>query len=265
MADRSLPEYELWPTAYLGGGGAGASLPDEVALIVLNSPIASYHYFRRLYDHASLRICADGGANRLHDLLLQHSPNSNEQDALRRLPPTLIHGDLDSLLPDVREKYESIGVEVTKDGDQYSTDLNKCINQVTARMPGVRDILVLGSLGGRVDQGLGLLSELYREQKVNHPGVRFWLFSETSVSTILAPGVTKLHTPLEEGLIKRSVGILPLFGPSLLTISGFEWDVQNWHTEMGGNISTSNHITADLVTVKTNKGMLFTVERAVDK
>lgn len=265
--ERSLNQSrsELWPTAYLGGSGQGASAPDEVALIILNSPIPSYEYFRRLHHNASLRICADGGANGLHDILIQRHGTMDVLDALRSAPPTLIHGDLDSLLPAVREKYESIGVEVSHDPDQYSTDFGKTIKQVIARMPNVRDILVLGSLGGRVDQGLGLLGELYREQKIKHQGVRFWLFSEASVSTILTPGATALHTPLGEGLIKRNAGILPIYGPSTISLQGFEWDVSGWQTEMGGNISTSNHIVADQVVVETSNDVLFTVERAVDR
>lgn len=261
----SEPRHELWPTAYLGGDGPGASTPDEVALIVLNSPIPSYEYVRRLYNHASLRICADGGANRLRDILVEQHPRLTVSDALRTLPPSLIHGDLDSLLPEVRKQYESIDVEVSEDPDQYSTDFGKAIKQIIARMPRVRDILVLGSIGGRVDQGLGLLAELHREQKINHPGVRFWLFSEASVSTIITSGSTILHTPLGEGLIRRNAGILPIYGPSVITISGFEWDVDSWPTEMGGNVSTSNHIVADQVTVQTSTDVLFTVERAVDR
>ena len=266
-ASDDKPHYELWPTAYLGGNGSGASVPDEVALIILNSPISSYEYFRRLYDHASLRICADGGANRLHDLLVPQDTmhNVNVSNLLRRSQPNLIHGDLDSLLPDVRKKYEAIGVEVSEDPDQYSTDFGKAIKEIMARMPDVRDILVLGSIGGRVDQGLGLLGELYRERKINHPGVRFWLFSEASVSTILTPGVTVLHTPLSEGLIKRNVGVVPVYGPSLISLKGFEWDVNDWETAMGGNMSTSNHIVADQIVVETSNDVLFTVERAVDR
>lgn len=256
---------ELWPTAYLGGSGPGASAPDDVALIILNSPLASYPYFRRLYDHASLRICADGGANRVSELLRGALPQSDALGSLRTALPSLIHGDLDSILSEVREQYESLGVEVSEDPDQYSTDFGKAIKQVMKRMSSVRDILVLGSIGGRVDQGLGLLGELYREQKVNHPGVRFWFFSEASVSTILTPGVTTLHTPLCEGLIKRNVGILPLYGPSVITTKGFEWDVTDWQTEMGGNVSTSNHIVADEVVVETSNDVLFTVEQAVDR
>lgn len=262
---RDKPQSELWPTAYLGGHGTGVSGPDEVALIVLNSPIPSYDYLVRLYNHASLRICADGGANRVHDLVFRGDHGQTVSDWFSQTLPTLIHGDLDSLRQDVRSKYESAGVEVSQDPDQYSTDFGKAIKQIMARMPDVKDILVLGSIGGRVDQGLGLLGELHREQKVNHPGIRFWLFSEASVSTIITPGITLLHTPLRPGLIRRNVGILPIFGSSSITTTGFEWDVKDWKTEMGGNVSTSNHITADRITIDTSNEVLFTVERAVDR
>lgn len=267
MADTISPksDSDLWPTAYLGSIGGGASLPDEVALIILNSPISSYECFRQLYKHASFRMCADGGANRVHALLMSEHPESDELDVLRTLPPSVIHGDLDSLRPDVRKMYESIGVEISEDPDQYSTDFGKAVAETTERVPDVRDILVLGSLGGRVDQGLGLLGEMYREQKINHPGMRFWLFSEASVSTILMTGTTTLHTPLSEGLITPNVGILPIYGPSNITTSGLEWDVKDWRTEIGGNVSTSNHIVADEVKVRTTNDVLFTVEMASDR
>ena len=41
--------------------------------------------------------------------------------------PDLIKGDLDSLRPDVRAFYETLGVPVIRDRDQNSTDLGKCI------------------------------------------------------------------------------------------------------------------------------------------
>jgi thiamine pyrophosphokinase len=40
-----------------------------------------------------------------------------------------------------------------------------------------------------------------------------------------------------------------------------EWDVQEWHTQMGGQVSTSNHIVKDQVTISTDAEVLFTVER----
>lgn len=237
----------------------------KAALIILNSPISDLEYFRRLYEHASFRICADGGANRLHDLLLKEYDGVDWKKALRTMLPDLIHGDLDSLDDGVRKRYEQLGVEVLRDDYQYSTDFGKAVNKTIERIEDVRDILICGSLGGRVDQGVGLLHEIYREQKYRHPGVRFWLFSEASVSVLLYPGTTMIHTPLESGLIKRNTGILPLYGPAVISTKGLEWDVQDWPTEMGGQVSTSNHIMGDQITITTDHDVLFTVERAIDR
>ena len=258
---------EIWSTKFLKPKSDSADLNTQhgdggIALIILHSPIEDIEYFRRLWSHASFRLCADGAANRLHDLVTKVYSESEWEVALRTALPDAIHGDLDSLDDAVRSRYESMGVEISKDPDQYSTDFGKAVKKVCERLPNVQHVLVLGSIGGRVDQGIGLLGELYREQKFNHPNVRFWLFSEANVSTILSPGITLIHTPLKERLITRNIGILSVYGPAKISTTGLEWDVEDWETEMGGQMSTSNHIISDDITVRTNSYVLFTVERA---
>ncbi|KAK5112204.1 hypothetical protein LTR62_004365 [Meristemomyces frigidus] len=237
---------------------------NKVALIILNSPLSDYAYTQRLFDHASFRVCADGGANRLHDLSVAQNPKLPLSEALRKMVPDLIHGDLDSLQDTVRERWQQIGVKVSHDPDQYSTDFGKAIKKVVECLPAVKDILVLGSLGGRVDQGIGLLHELYREQARRHTAIRFTLFTESSITVVLGQGQTTIETPLKTGLIRENIGILPLYGPAVISTQGLEWDVEDWPTEMGGQVSTSNHITADQITIKTDREVLFTVERAVE-
>lgn len=252
---------ELRPTHYLSASQEDDS-NQSAALIILHSRIDQYEYVRKLYQHTSYRLCADGGANRLHDILTKQFPQLSSLEALKKALPDCVHGDLDSLDNNVRNLYEQLGVEISKDPDQYSTDLEKAVKKVTTERPGVHDIIVLGSLGGRVDHGIGLLSDLYREHKHKHPNIRFWLFSESSVSVLLRPGATHVHTPLKSGVIKRSIGVLPIYGPARLTLHGMEWDVEDWPTEMGGQVSTSNHIVKDRVTVETNNDVLLTIERA---
>lgn len=103
------------------------------AMIILNQPItrldsfvnawnASMSLERSALTLGSVRICADGGANRLFDCL--------ESQQRHCFLPQLIKGDLDSLRQDVRSYYESKGVRVVQDGDEYSTDLMKCIVEV---------------------------------------------------------------------------------------------------------------------------------------
>lgn len=267
MPDDGAQNDEIWPAKFLGPkpdrtGSNSRHNDGDVTLIILNSPIEDIEYFRRLWSHASFRLCADGAANRLHDLLRKQYPDLDPQDALKTALPDAIHGDLDSLDHDVRKRYQSQGVEISKDPDQYSTDFGKAVKKVFERLPHVKHVIILGSIGGRVDQGIGLLGELYREQRLHHPDVRFWLYAEASVSTILSPGVTLIHTPLKDRLITRNIGILPVYEPARISTEGLEWDVEDWETEMGGQMSTSNHIMYDCIRVRTNNHVLFTVERA---
>lgn len=252
---------ELRPSHYLKKNSKQALHQDAPTLILLNTPLDDLEYFRRLKSHAQFTLCADGGANRLHDLCMQTYPEEDWTIALKSDLPNLIHGDLDSLRDDVRQHYAQLGVSITQDPDQYSTDFGKAVKQVVTHLPESREILVLGSVGGRVDQGIGLLHELYREQKASYPGLRFWFFSESSITVLLQPGTTIIHTPLQEGLITQNVGILPLYGKAVISTKGLEWDVQEWPTEMGGNLSTSNHIVADEISITSDFVVLFTVER----
>ena len=49
------------------------NLSSEVdrSLVILNQPITSLTLLRRVWENTSFRICADGGANRLHDFLAE--------------------------------------------------------------------------------------------------------------------------------------------------------------------------------------------------
>lgn len=254
-------------------------------------------------------------------------------------------GDLDSLRPSVRQHYERLGVSVLEDPDQYSTDFTKCLKYLNAhaaeiitsprkgrnsspkngdpaldsapsqsRQDPTLEIIILGGLGGRVDQAFSQIHHLYmmtqtqrelREASQNQTknetqdskptaGGNLYLISEESITFILQEGNNIIRTPAtkradiesaslpgsqsEEGEASRkrksaeerepeyffeeNIGIIPLSAPASITTRGFEWDVQDWHTEIGGQISTSNHIRADTVEVETSVPVLFTVELA---
>jgi hypothetical protein len=93
------------------------------ALIVANSETVTAPVIRRIWNNFDYRICADGGANRLFDAIIDLDP-----DADRSLyVPNAIKGDLDSLRDDVRSFYASIGCDIIQDDDQDTNDLEKCI------------------------------------------------------------------------------------------------------------------------------------------
>lgn len=46
-----------------------SSTGNTFALIILNQPVTRPDILRRLWQSAQIKICADGGGNRLHDTL----------------------------------------------------------------------------------------------------------------------------------------------------------------------------------------------------
>ncbi|KAL5115127.1 thiamine pyrophosphokinase [Pleosporales sp. CAS-2024a] len=255
-----ISNSDISPARFLtenaGLSDSSSALPD---LLILNQPIAHLDVFVRLWKHTEYRTCADGGANRLFDLFDGDMAMQREQYL-----PNIIHGDLDSLRDDVRAYYASHGVEVSQDHDQDSTDFGKTMQKISSRSTLIpqRDVLVLGTLAGRVDQGLGLLHEMIREE-TKHPGLRIWLFSESSLSFILRAKHNLIRGLQKSALFTEKVGLLPVWGPATITTTGLEWDVKAWYTHMGGQVSTSNHVKADEVHVETDAPILFTIEQAL--
>ena len=81
-----------WDVNFLRAGSQAADQPH--ALIILNQPF-SVPLLQRLWNSTEWRCCADGGANRLHDVFLK-VPDGNEA-RLRRVVKSIgiaaVNGD----------------------------------------------------------------------------------------------------------------------------------------------------------------------------
>lgn len=179
----------------------------------------------------------------------------------------VIIGDLDSLHPSVRDFYSSQPTPATviHDKDQYSTDFGKAINHARKEYPDGIDIVALGGIGGRVDQGLSQLHHLYLFQKEpDYASGHIYLLSGSSLTFLLKTGKHRIQVREEDGedtSFGKHVGIIPLKEPSRITTNGLEWDVSDWETQMGGNLSTSNHVLPETrwVEIETTADVLFTI------
>ncbi|OJJ55151.1 hypothetical protein ASPSYDRAFT_60884 [Aspergillus sydowii CBS 593.65] len=265
--------------------------PHPFVLLVLNHPI-NETALAILRKRALATVCADGGANWFFE-----SAKSRGEESVD-LPSTII-GDLDSIRPEVRTHYANLGVNIIEIDDMYSTDFTKSMSHIRqnekdilsryVRQNGDSDeslrlsVLVLGGLGGRVDQAFSQIHHLYETQGSSDR--KIYLISEESITFVLQPGKNIIHVPRTnrsqpnqsslpssemrsrdskeaDFLLEENVGIIPILGPARITISGFEWDVEDWKTEIGGQLSTSNHIRAETVQVQTGVPILFTLELA---
>ncbi|KAF8944717.1 hypothetical protein BGZ47_003783 [Haplosporangium gracile] len=254
----------------------------KFALIILNQPILIHRtLFNNVWQNATYRFCADGGANRLYDLL-----KTDEERA--EFLPDYIRGDLDSLRDSVKDYYESQGVPVEYVGDQYSTDFMKCVELVRARdplpssssstttstsakptitseTPDLRaqeerqasnlEIIALGGTGGRFDQSMSSIHHLYILNQERHAT----LVSDQSIVVVLGAGMHEITCNLDiEG---PTCGIVPVGSTeAILTTTGLKWDIEDWKTSFGTQISTSNALVGSKVTIKTNAPVVWTAE-----
>ena len=152
---------------------------------------------------------------------------------------------------------------MSQDPDQYSTDFGKAMMKISTHhaTASPREVLVFGTLAGRVDQGLGLLHEMTREEEKDS-NLRLWLYSETNLSFILRDRRNIIKHTVSSKHFTENVGILPIYGPATISTAGLEWDVQDWETQMGHQVSTSNHVKADEIRIDSSAPVLFTIERA---
>jgi len=136
-----------------------------------------------------------------------------------------IKGDLDSISSETKSYYERAGVTVIKDGDQYSTDLMKCVQEIE-RIEGdvlgrKLDIIVLGGLSGRLDQTVHTLSYLH---KLRTTRPRTYAVTDDNIGWVLDSGEHSVI--IDPTVVGPTCGLLPVgITSTVLTIKGFVWDL----------------------------------------
>ncbi|XP_078169389.1 thiamine pyrophosphokinase 3-like isoform X2 [Carex rostrata] len=123
--------------------------PNVGLLFPADARTLSCTYFRWLRA-AQLRVCADGGANRVYDNIPPLFQSRTRQKFDSDNTPDVISGDLDSIRDDVKAFYLNFvcfnstehnhiqynGVKVVDEShDQDTTDLHKCVAYVNNSTP----------------------------------------------------------------------------------------------------------------------------------
>lgn len=227
-------------TAEVHGGELALA---RTGLIVINAPQPA-DLLRRMWAHAGVHICADGGADRLREV-----------DGA--LVPKFVVGDLDSASLNVREDFRARGAEIRDlSGDEDTTDLEKSL--VVAREQGCSRIIVTGQyagFGGRVDHLFGIANalQLFSDLQIVAVGADCFMF-------LLAPGEHDIRVP--NASEAPHCGLVPLGSPCRkISTTGLRWNMKESEMKFGGLISVCNQVdpaSKGLVHVKTSCFVLWT-------
>jgi len=117
-----------------------STLTHPKTVILANGTYPTHPVPLARLQEAGMIVCCDGAAEKL----VAHG-----------LEPGVIIGDLDSVSPVIKERYEKILVQ---DSDQETNDLTKAVNWCVAA--GIKEVAILGATGIREDHTLGNISLL---------------------------------------------------------------------------------------------------------
>lgn len=202
-------------------------------ILMTNGYYGDLTYYEKLVKGNDCIICADGGANYAYKM---------------GLVPQYIVGDLDSIEPEIRDHYIARGVGVKKyPRSKDFTDTQLALS--LAQEIGVDDIIILGSLGGRLDH---TLSNLYAGLEQVEQGTKITHYSPDCVIYLLKG---KMTLQGEKGDL---VSVLALSDQAAgVNESGFDYPLNNVILEKKNPYAVSNRMSSNTAEISVKNGALL--------
>lgn len=207
------------------------------AVVFVNGVIHDYDALRPWLRPGDHLVAADGGTR--HALALGVRPH-------------IIVGDLDSLDPSTLAELQAQGTQVERHPvGKDATDLELAIERAVA--DGAREVVVVGALGGRLDQTLA--NVLILAQRV-WPAL-ISLVEGSQVATLLRAG----ETLRLGGAPGTTVSLLPLT-PEVtgITYEGLLYPLTNATLRLGSTRGISNEVATQPATIYIASGLALVVQ-----
>ena len=208
-------------------------------IIFANGELPNLEKARLLLQPNDYLICADGGTR--HALALGLSPN-------------LVIGDMDSIKKDDWQRLEKSGISIELfPHDKNETDLELAINRAIELDP--EQLVIIGALGGRMDQMLGHIA----------------LLSDTRLSARearLDDGVEEIFFCRDKTQVRGRSGDLvslipwgtPVYG---VQTQDLKWPLQNETLHPDKTRGISNEMVHDVASIKISSGLLLVVHQRI--
>jgi thiamine pyrophosphokinase len=210
-------------------------------IIFANGELPDLEQARLLLHPDDYIICADGGTR--HALMLGLTPN-------------LVIGDMDSVERDQWQKLEKAGVSIELfPRDKNETDLELAINRALELEP--KEILILGALGGRLDQTLGNITLLTASLHASH-------------SIRIDDGIEEIFFCRNQAQVHgRSgdiVSLIPWGDPVHgIQTQDLKWPLRNEILYPDKTRGISNEMVNDVASIKIDSGLLLIIHQRIMK
>ncbi|MDD3890659.1 MAG: thiamine diphosphokinase [Syntrophomonadaceae bacterium] len=201
-------------------------------IIMANGEYGSLDLYREIFNDTELVLCADGGANYAWQLGIM---------------PSYILGDMDSILPEIREYFQEHKVLFKRYPERKDfTDTQLALER--AEEAGADEIIFTGTLGKRLDH---TLSNLYAGIDTVKRGKKVIHFTPECI-VYLVTSQLELH-----GKPGELVSILPLSDKARgVWATGVEYVLKDAELEKANPYAISNVIAAPDARISVSEGVL---------
>ena len=209
------------------------------AVIFANGIVASDKHNVPDLEPGDLVIAADGGARNAINIGMH---------------PDVVIGDLDSISGPTKENLSAQGSQfITYPHDKNQTDLELALDY--AIQVGVEEVMLIGLLGGRLDQTLANLLLLTKDA-----------YSSMKLVVSASPDTAHLLRDTDKITIEASTGDIVSLIPLSPIVSGvtthnLRWPLNEAKLEFGSTLSISNEMEAPKVSIQIEKGKLLIIHR----
>lgn len=202
-------------------------------ILLANGEYGDLALYKAVTAGADCVICADGGANYAYRL---------------GLIPDYIVGDMDSVEPEVSAHYAGAGSVLKKyPRSKDFTDTQLALS--LAQELGAREIILLGSLGGRADHAM---ANLYAGLTAAEQGIKVIHYTPQCRVYLLQGQLTLQGSPGDLvsvlALTESATGVYE---------TGFEYPLDNVVMEMKNPFAVSNIMSASQAEIRVDKGILL--------
>jgi thiamine pyrophosphokinase len=211
------------------------------AVIFANGTFKKSSAIRASLHEDDLLIAADGGAQHCLDLGLR---------------PATVIGDMDSIPPQLVNDLKARGTQlIVYPRDKDQTDLELALSYAVEQ--GVKEVLLFGLLGGRLDLSLGNLMLLARDD-----------WQDISLVVSDEPDTAYLMRDHESISLRGHpwdiVSLIPL-SDQVTDVSsiGLRWPLENAVLALGNTISVSNEMLGESARIRIGVGKLLLVHRDI--
>ena len=207
------------------------------ALIFVNGAVSDYEMLKKWVKADDYLVCADGGV--YHCLAIG-------------LRPDIVVGDMDSVDAETLRALADAGVELERHPrHKDQTDLELAIE--CALRAGAQSVLLLGALGGRLDQTLANVLILAQREWP----VPVYVAEGNQLASVLCGGET-LTLSGEAGDV---VSLIPLSEEVTgITYAGLEYDLTDATLRLGSTRGVSNEVRESPATVSIGSGLALIVQ-----